>query len=290
MRTLLAREPGDLGSDQRASSGWPASGRRGAEADDARTREVRLRHSSDEACEQGRATGCGVGGAKGGDQGEHGPTAHATDTEPRKRVPGAGPCTATLQGSGRRRSSLRCCTTSTVDLLREAFLALKRRAAPGVDGVTWQDYEARPGGQPPGSACDASIAAAIGRCPSGGGSSRSRTDKQRPLGIAALEDKIVQRAVVAVLNAIYEEDFLGFSYGFRPGRSQHDALDALSVAIMRYPGELDSRRRHPRLLRLGQPGMAGPVPGAPDRRRARHPPCAQVAQGGRPGRRELERQ
>ena len=57
------------------------------------------------------------------------------------------------------------------------------------------------------------------------------SDKQRPLGIAALEDKIVQRAVVVVLNAIYEEDFLGFSYGFRPGRGQHDALDALSVAI-----------------------------------------------------------
>ena len=57
--------------------------------------------------------------------------------------------------------------------------------------------------------------------------------RQRPLGIAALEDKIVQRAVVEVLNAIYEEDFLGFSYGFRPGRSQHDALDALAVGIMR---------------------------------------------------------
>ena len=67
---------------------------------------------SEEACEQGRATGCGAGGAKGGDQGEHGPTAHATDTEPGKRVTGAGPCTATLQGSGRRRSSPRCCTTS----------------------------------------------------------------------------------------------------------------------------------------------------------------------------------
>ena len=53
--------------------------------------------------------------------------------------------------------------------------------------------------------------------------------RQRPLGIAALEDKIVQRAVVEVLNAIYEEDFLGFSYGFRPGRGQHDALDALAV-------------------------------------------------------------
>ena len=57
--------------------------------------------------------------------------------------------------------------------------------------------------------------------------------RQRPLGIAALEDKIVQRAVVEVLNAIYEEDFLGFSYGFRPGRGQHDALDALAVGITR---------------------------------------------------------
>jgi len=57
--------------------------------------------------------------------------------------------------------------------------------------------------------------------------------RQRPLGIAALEDKIVQQAVVTVLNQIYEEDFLGFSYGFRPGRSQHDALDALWVGIMR---------------------------------------------------------
>ncbi|WP_456301599.1 reverse transcriptase domain-containing protein [Paraburkholderia tropica] len=74
--------------------------------------------------------------------------------------------------------------------------------------------------------------------------------KQRPLGIAALEDKIVQRAVVEVLNAIYEEDFLGFSYGFRPGRSQHDALDALATAIT-HPGELDSGRGSSELLRLG---------------------------------------
>ena len=118
----------------------------------------------------------------------------------------------------------------TVELLRDAFLALKRRAAPGVDGVTWQDYEANLEGNL------RELHAKVHR-----GSYRAlpvrrrfipKSDgKQRPLGIAALEDKIVQRAVVAVLNAIYEEDFLGFSYGFRPGRSQHDALDALSVAI-----------------------------------------------------------
>ena len=122
----------------------------------------------------------------------------------------------------------------TVDLLRESFLALKRKAAPGVDGLTWQDYEA---------ALEDNLqdlhtrvhrgayrALPVRRryIPKPGG-------KQRPLGIAALEDKIVQRAVVAVLNAIYEEDFRGFSYGFRPGRSQHAALDALSVGIGNTP-------------------------------------------------------
>ena len=123
----------------------------------------------------------------------------------------------------------------TVDLLRESFLALKRRAAPGVDGVTWEDYEA---GQ------EGNLLDLHARVHSGGYRAlpvrrrfipKPGTDKQRPLGIAALEDKIVQRALVAVLNAIYEEDFLGFSYGFRPGRSQHDALDALSVAISGTP-------------------------------------------------------
>ena len=64
----------------------------------------------------------------------------------------------------------------------------------------------------------------------------------RPLGVAALEDKILQRAVVEVLNAVYEQDFLGFSYGFRPGRGQHDALDALAVGIDAEEGELGARR------------------------------------------------
>ena len=119
----------------------------------------------------------------------------------------------------------------TVDSLRDAFLALKRRAAPGVDGLTWEDY---------GAGLEGNLQDLHARVHSGGFRAlpvRRRfipklgTDKQRPLGIAALEDKIVQRALVAVLNAIYEEDFLGFSYGFRPARSQHDALDALAVAI-----------------------------------------------------------
>jgi RNA-directed DNA polymerase len=121
----------------------------------------------------------------------------------------------------------------TVDSLRDAFLALKRRAAPGVDGVTWQDYEADLEGNLQ------RLHAQVHRGTYRAQPVRRRfipkpgSDKQRPLGIAALEDKIVQRALSVVLNAIYEEDFLGFSYGFRPKRGQHDALDALSVAIDR---------------------------------------------------------
>ena len=117
-----------------------------------------------------------------------------------------------------------------VDLLRVAFFALKRDAAPGVDGITWQDYEAD---------LERNLTDLHARVQRGAyralPSRRTYIPKadgrQRPLAVAALEDKIVQRAVVAVLNCIYEEDFLGFSYGFRPKRGQHDALDALCVGI-----------------------------------------------------------
>ncbi len=115
-------------------------------------------------------------------------------------------------------------------MLRTAFLALKRDAAPGIDGLTWQAYEAD---------LDRRIEDLHERVH--GGTYRALPSRrryipkpdgrQRPLAIAALEDKIVQRATVAVLNEIYEQDFLGFSYGFRPGRGQHDALDALAVGI-----------------------------------------------------------
>jgi group II intron reverse transcriptase/maturase len=117
-----------------------------------------------------------------------------------------------------------------VDLLRAAFSWLKRDAAPGVDGLTWREYEQN---------LEANLADLHARVHRGAyralPSRRKFIPKvdgrERPLGIAALEDKIVQRAVVEVLNAVYEEDFFGFSYGFRPGRSQHDALDALAVGI-----------------------------------------------------------
>ena len=120
----------------------------------------------------------------------------------------------------------------SVALLLDSFYALKREAAPGVDGMTWKEYE---------TDLDKRLEDLHSRVHRGAyralPSKRAyipKTDgRQRPLGIAALEDKIVQHAVGTVLNQIYEEDFLGFSYGFRPGRSQHDALDALWVGIMR---------------------------------------------------------
>ena len=121
-----------------------------------------------------------------------------------------------------------------VDLsrLRRSYMAISPKAAAGVDGVTWSAY---------GQVLEANLQDLLTRVHSGAyRASPSRrayipkTDgRLRPLGIASLEDKIVQRAVVEVLNAIYEEDFVGFSYGFRPGRGPHDALDALTVGIDR---------------------------------------------------------
>ena len=119
-----------------------------------------------------------------------------------------------------------------VGLLRASYDTLNKSAAPGVDEVTWQQY---------GEGVEERIAALHARVHKGGYRAQPSKRKyiakedgrQRPLGIAALEDKIVQQAVITVLSAVYEEDFLEFSYGFRPGRSQHDALDALTVGIKR---------------------------------------------------------
>ena len=120
----------------------------------------------------------------------------------------------------------------TTDLLRDSYYSLKRRAAPGVDGITWKQY---------GEGLEERIRDLHDRVHRGAYRAKPsrRTyipkadGRQRPLGIAALEDKVVQQAVVTVLNEIYEEDFLGFSYGFRPGRKPHDALDALWVGLKR---------------------------------------------------------
>jgi group II intron reverse transcriptase/maturase len=119
-----------------------------------------------------------------------------------------------------------------VDRLREAYLSLKRDAAPGVDDQTWRQHRQN---------LEVNLRDLAGRLKCGAYRAKPvrrtyipKTDgRQRPLGVTALEDKIVQRATVEVLNGIYEVDFLGFSYGFRPERSPHHALDALSVAIRR---------------------------------------------------------
>ena len=120
----------------------------------------------------------------------------------------------------------------SIDTLREAYFALKRGAAPGIDGVTWKGY---------GERLEENLHDLSGRLKRGAYRARpgrgvyipKADGKQRPLGVIALEDKLVQRATTQVLNAVYETDFLGFSYGFRPGRGQHDARDALYVGQRR---------------------------------------------------------
>jgi len=120
-----------------------------------------------------------------------------------------------------------------VPRLREAFYALKRNATPGVDGETWRHYE---------EGLDANLKDLHKRLKNGAYRARpvkrvyipKMDGRQRPIGITALEDKIVQKATSEVLAAVYEQDFLGFSYGFRPGRQPHDALDAVTVAIEKH--------------------------------------------------------
>jgi RNA-directed DNA polymerase len=118
----------------------------------------------------------------------------------------------------------------SVDLLEQAFYELKENAAPGVDRLTWKDYEADLERKLE-DLHDRVQRGAYRALPSRRVYIPKPDGRQRPLAVAALEDKIVQRAVAALLNAIYEEDFLGISYGFRPGRGTHDALDALCVGI-----------------------------------------------------------
>ena len=117
------------------------------------------------------------------------------------------------------------------DMLRTAYLSLKRDAAPGVDGETWRHY---------GEDLEANLQDLSARLKRGAYRAKpvrrvyipKADGRHRPLGVTALEDKVVQRATVEVLHAIYETDFLGFSYGFRPGRSQHNALDALYTGLL----------------------------------------------------------
>src|SRR6267143_250346 len=118
-----------------------------------------------------------------------------------------------------------------LETLRMAYFSLKKEAAPGVDGETWRNY---------GETLEDNLQDLSHRLKRGAYRAKpvrrvyipKADGRQRPLGVPALEDKIVQRAAVEVLNAIYETDFLDFSYGFRPGRSQHNALDALYVGLL----------------------------------------------------------
>jgi len=160
----------------------------------------------------------------------HQPSTHSTQSEARVSQGLAG-----VRKAAREQKELKFTALLhhlTVDLLRDSFYVLKRSAAPGVDGVTWREYEA---------GLEDRIADLHNRVHRGAYRAQpSRRvyipkpdGRQRALGVAALEDKTVQQAVVTILNQIYEEDFRGFSYGFRPGRSQHQALDALYVGITR---------------------------------------------------------
>src|SRR6202158_4326016 len=118
-----------------------------------------------------------------------------------------------------------------LETLRTAYFSLKKEAAPGVDGETWRHY---------GETLEDNLQNLSHRLKRGAYRAKpvrrvyidKNDGRKRPLGVPVLEDKIVQRATVEVLNAIYETDFLDFSYGFRPGRSQHNALDALYTGLL----------------------------------------------------------
>jgi RNA-directed DNA polymerase len=160
----------------------------------------------------------------------HQSSTHSTQSEARVSQGLAGVRKAAREGKETKFTAL--LHHLDITLLRDSFYALKPKAAPGVDGITWAEYE---------TGLDGRLADLHSRVHRG--AYRAQPSKrvyipkpdgrQRPLGVAALEDKIVQQGVVTILNQIYEEDFRGFSYGFRPGRSQHQALDALNVAITR---------------------------------------------------------
>ena len=145
-----------------------------------------------------------------------------------------------------------------IDCLREAYRALNPKAAAGVDGVTWEAY---------GENLEGNLQDLHRRLHSGAYRAKpvrrayipKADGRQRPLGIASLEDKIAQGALVKVLNCIYEADFLGFSYGFRPGRSPHEALDALTVGIktkkVNWVLDADIRDFSPALIGTGWEGF-----------------------------------
>ena len=192
---------------------------------------VGLRRITYETTEQRSEGFRGGSGGKGADQGERRPTPPYPTQSGIRVSQGSGGVRRTAQANKQERFTA-LLHHLTVDLLRESYYALKRNAAPGVDGVSWQEYEHDLEEQL------VSLHQRVHRGTYRAQPSRrvyipKADGRQRPLGIASLEDKIVQQAVVRILNQIYEVDFRGFSYGFRPGRSPHQALDALHVGITR---------------------------------------------------------
>jgi RNA-directed DNA polymerase len=226
-RKLSARELGDLHVTRAGNSGRP--GRQNRTPVDARRGEVGRVHSADEAIEQCPSRAAEV--AEGRDS-----TKGNTGEQNMRRTQSRADMTRALErvreaAKRNRKGQLTALLHHvTVERLEAAYLRLKRNAAPGIDGVTWQQYGVRlrenieelhyrlhRGAYRPKPTRRVTIPKLDGR--------------KRPLGITTVEDKIVQTAVAEVLQAIYEVDFLGFSYGFRPGRGQHDALDALAIGI-----------------------------------------------------------
>ncbi len=182
-------------------------------------------------------SGGGHGGGKGLGQGKHAQANHTPDAVPVKpmkgyRVPSELERVHQVARKKRKERFSALLHHVTFARLRNAFERLSKKAAPGVDGVTWQAY---------GEELEANLQDLLERLHRGAYRARpsrrvyipKADGRRRPLGIASLEDKVLQRAVVEVMNAIYEADFKGFSYGFRPGRSQHNALDAVYMGLTR---------------------------------------------------------
>ena len=161
---------------------------------------------------------------------ENTPQPHLCRTQSRESRPSGLERVRQAANKDRKRRFTALLHHRSIALLRSSYLSLKKRAAAGVDGMRWEDY---------GRDLQERLRDLHGRIHRGAYRAKptrrvwipKADGRKRPLGIAALEDKIVQRALGTVLNQIWEEDFLGFSYGLRPGRSQQDALDALSVGI-----------------------------------------------------------
>jgi RNA-directed DNA polymerase len=190
-------------------------------------RPIRPRNSPNNAAEPAAEAGEERGRAK-----RNSPERNALRTQGRVGAPSALERVrqAAKQGRTQRFTAL-LHHVAHIDRLRAAYFALKRNAAAGIDGETWQHY---------GAVLESNLQTLVERLRQGSYRARpvrrayipKADGRQRPLGVPALEDKVVQRNVVEVLSAVYETDFLGFSYGFRPGRSPHHALDALTVGIM----------------------------------------------------------